>query len=264
MDPAVQAALTGGLVSTAGDLLGAGLSFGLGQAAAGQQWDKWKDSQTRGPLYRLIGLEEAGLNPILAAKGGLGGGGGGFTPTAVASGGGGLPLGSNATRAAKEIGLMRDQARGLRAARERDLAQTGLNRSATGVNQVLRRLRKWEADAAETRARITDIDHLVRQSTGAAEIMRAKRQLIEESAWKQVWEWMDQNPAVLGGKYIFGNPVSAATDVMREAGRLGSKTETVMEDRWSEDHRTGDVRTSGSKRTTTRGRKPRLNKLFRR
>lgn len=65
-------------------------SFGLGQSAQSKQWDKWKDSQTRGPLYKLIGLEQAGLNPILAAKGSLGAGGG-FAPSAVASGGQGGP-----------------------------------------------------------------------------------------------------------------------------------------------------------------------------
>lgn len=105
-----NAAMVGGGLSILGDLVGAGTSFGLGQMAVGQQWDKWKDSQTRGPQYRMIGLRKAGLNPILAARGGLGGaGGGGFSPSAVASGGGGLPLGSNALRASKEIALLSKQ-----------------------------------------------------------------------------------------------------------------------------------------------------------
>ena len=70
MDPGTASLLiAGGAVSSAS-------SFGFGQAAAGKSWDKWKDSQTRGPTYRLIGLNKAGLNPILAAKNSLGGAGG--------------------------------------------------------------------------------------------------------------------------------------------------------------------------------------------
>ena len=67
MDPGTAAlVIGGGAISNA-------TNFGLAQSAAGRSWDKWKDSQTRGPTYRLIGLEKAGLNPILAAKGALGG-----------------------------------------------------------------------------------------------------------------------------------------------------------------------------------------------
>lgn len=59
----------GGLMQgpTARALMGAGISHHFGQKSAAQAWDKWKDSLTRGPKYRMIGLRNAGLNPVLAA-----------------------------------------------------------------------------------------------------------------------------------------------------------------------------------------------------
>lgn len=137
-------ALGGPLGALGGALVGSLMSFGLGQSAQSRQWDKWKDAQTRGPLYRMIGLEEAGLNPIIAAKGGLGAGGGGFTPTPVASGGGGISLGSDLPRAARErklqnnqIRLIRKQANAADAAANFNNAQADLSvvRSANEANQ---------------------------------------------------------------------------------------------------------------------------------
>lgn len=58
------------------------------QMTNSKSWDRWKNAQTRGYLYKQIGLKEAGLNPILAASGGLGLGSGGL-PTSVAGGAGG-------------------------------------------------------------------------------------------------------------------------------------------------------------------------------
>lgn len=59
--------MQGGLTSTGRALIGAGVSHYFGQKSAAQAWDKWKDSLTRGPKYRMIGLRNAGLNPVLAA-----------------------------------------------------------------------------------------------------------------------------------------------------------------------------------------------------
>lgn len=49
--------------------------WGLNAMSASKAWDRWKNSQTRGPTYAMSGLRKAGLNPILAA------GAGGFSGT---------------------------------------------------------------------------------------------------------------------------------------------------------------------------------------
>lgn len=56
-----------------GGLIGQGLSFGLNQISASKAHDRAKNMMTRGPGYRMEGLRAAGLNPILAASGGLSG-----------------------------------------------------------------------------------------------------------------------------------------------------------------------------------------------
>lgn len=49
-----------------------GFGFAGSNWQASKSWDRWKDSQTRGPTYATIGLEKAGINRILAAGGGIG------------------------------------------------------------------------------------------------------------------------------------------------------------------------------------------------
>lgn len=59
--------LAGGAALGAGaGAVGSLVQYGLNASAASKSWDKWKDSQTRGPLYQRIGLEKAGFNPALA------------------------------------------------------------------------------------------------------------------------------------------------------------------------------------------------------
>jgi len=48
-------------------------SWGLNAKSASMSWDRWKNSQTRGPTYAMQGLRKAGLNPILAAGRGFSG-----------------------------------------------------------------------------------------------------------------------------------------------------------------------------------------------
>ena len=55
------------------DLITQGLGAAYAAAAASKAHDRQKNFITRGPTYQMIGLQEAGLNPILAAKGGFGG-----------------------------------------------------------------------------------------------------------------------------------------------------------------------------------------------
>lgn len=51
--------------------IGQSIGFGIGRAQMGDSWDQWKRGLKKGPTYRMEGLRRAGLNPILAAAGGL-------------------------------------------------------------------------------------------------------------------------------------------------------------------------------------------------
>lgn len=74
--------------------VGSSIDYGIGKAAAGDAYNYWKKGLKRGPSYRAIGLERAGINRIIAAGGGIeasqaqsllqkpgGGGGGSYDPT---------------------------------------------------------------------------------------------------------------------------------------------------------------------------------------
>lgn len=161
----------GGLAAL--DFAGMGASFGFGQAAQGRQWDKWKDSQTRGPLYKLIGLEQAGLNPILAAKGGLGGAGG-FTGSAVASGG---QAGSSGAKFMEQ--LQRSplyKAETLRAgaqARQSD-ATAGREHSQAALNNAQNNLVNTNALVAEYQATLSALEAEAKKWETDARIGRAQ------------------------------------------------------------------------------------------
>jgi len=115
-------------------------SFGYGQMAASRAWDKWKDSLTRGPEYRMIGLRSAGLNPILAA-------GNPSAPlafNAMGATGGSQPPPMDLARQAKgpnERRLLTEQAKTQeqlqstgREIEAREVAQRGLIESQTAAN----------------------------------------------------------------------------------------------------------------------------------
>lgn len=67
--------LGAGLGSFASDVALMGVQSAFNQQAAGMAWDRQKNLMTRGPTYAMQGLREAGLNPILAASGGIKGAG---------------------------------------------------------------------------------------------------------------------------------------------------------------------------------------------
>jgi len=52
--------------------IGQSIGYGISKAQLGDSYNQWKKSLKRGPRYRMIGLERAGINPILAAGGGVG------------------------------------------------------------------------------------------------------------------------------------------------------------------------------------------------
>lgn len=48
------------------DAANSGVQYGANKKAAGDSWDRYKNSLTRGPGYMRQGLEAAGFNPLLA------------------------------------------------------------------------------------------------------------------------------------------------------------------------------------------------------
>lgn len=66
-----------------GDMMSQTASFLGNKAAAGEAYDRWKNMQTRGPGYMMQGLRAAGINPILAAGGGIKAGASGRPPQAA-------------------------------------------------------------------------------------------------------------------------------------------------------------------------------------
>lgn len=110
----------GGIIGGLAGLIGTGLTTGLSVAESRRAWDKQKDWATRGPTYQMQGLRAAGLNPILAAGGGLGG----ASASSIAQ----APIGdfasalTNSARTGVGIGRERIEKDILKA--ERDLRQT--------------------------------------------------------------------------------------------------------------------------------------------
>lgn len=65
--------------------------FGQSQVTASKAWDRYKDSVTRGPTWMAKGLEDAGINRILAGGGFGAGMNSAKTVQAHASGSGAMP-----------------------------------------------------------------------------------------------------------------------------------------------------------------------------
>lgn len=140
---------------------GSAISYGFGRKAANDQWDRQKDAWVKGPSYQVMGLRRAGLNPILAAKGGLGGGG--FSPSAVASGGQG---GFSGTQA--------------RANRIKDkLADAQIADLAASVNAKNAAARASDAQADFTRANVPSIQSNIDKN---AQFIRESREKIKKLA----------------------------------------------------------------------------------
>lgn len=184
------------------NLLGGAASFGFGQAAVGKSWDKWKDSQTRGFKYKMIGLRKAGLNPILAAQGGLGGGSGGFAPPAQASGGTGLPIGTDAVKAYQQSRLQKSQRQLMGA--QANLATQNKAQSRAATARELRTGQLLATQNAKTAAeRDTALFNAqARSATSAAEIQEA-------DVRSNVAAFYKRNPNVAVAKDLAGAASSA-------------------------------------------------------
>lgn len=51
--------------------IGQSIGYGISKSQLGDSYNIWKKSLKRGPSYRAIGLERAGINRIIAAGGGI-------------------------------------------------------------------------------------------------------------------------------------------------------------------------------------------------
>lgn len=51
--------------------IGQSIGYGISKSQLGDSYNIWKKSLKRGPTYRAIGLERAGINRIIAAGGGI-------------------------------------------------------------------------------------------------------------------------------------------------------------------------------------------------
>jgi len=87
--------------------IGQSIGYAISAQTASDDWDRWKKSLLRGPKYRMLGLERAGLNPILAVQGGLGVGAPSVQPLGGRGGGGGSPGGTNPEVAHSQANLAR-------------------------------------------------------------------------------------------------------------------------------------------------------------
>ncbi len=76
-------------IGAAGSHVDQGISYGLNKMSASTSWDRQKKLIKRGYKWNMQGLERAGLNPILAAGGGISAGGAGSAQMAHAVKGGG-------------------------------------------------------------------------------------------------------------------------------------------------------------------------------
>lgn len=52
--------------------VGSSIGYGISKAQLDDSYNNWRKSLRRGPTYRMQGLRAAGINPILAAGGGIG------------------------------------------------------------------------------------------------------------------------------------------------------------------------------------------------
>lgn len=71
----------GSLAQLGNDLINQSVGYAISAKSASDDWDRYKNSITRGFQYKMEGLKNAGLNPIMAVQGGLGVGAPGLPKT---------------------------------------------------------------------------------------------------------------------------------------------------------------------------------------
>ena len=193
-----------GAGSFALDVAGMGISYGLGQAAANAAWDRQKDAWVKGPGYRMLGLEKAGLNPILAAKGSLGGGGTSIPP--VASGGAGGASGAKAVDAAMRNPLFKAQVDQVEGSADLTRAQAEAIRAKLPLEKT-----KLTAEADQIGAQMKLTEEQTKKLKEETELIRASlpRASTLENFWSVIApdgksEGVDYTAALLGAVSIGG------------------------------------------------------------
>lgn len=128
--------------SAAGSLLGAGPSYGFNAMGASLAFDRQKKMIIRGPTWAVKGLKRAGLNPILAASGGLKIGGAGDAKQAHAA------QNSNAGLAGAQGLLLGEQSSAANAAAAHSNAQADIVRAGQPRADALRAFYQTERGRA--------------------------------------------------------------------------------------------------------------------
>lgn len=121
--------------TAAGSFLGAGPSYGFNAMGASLAFDRQKKLIKRGPTWAMIGLRNAGLNPILAASGGLKIGGPGSAQMAHAA-----KNEANAPLAAIQANMLSAQTSAADAAASHSNAQADIVRAGQPRADYLREL----------------------------------------------------------------------------------------------------------------------------
>lgn len=160
---------TGAMLGMMGDAVGAAYSAKESRLASKRAWRYYKRSLTQGPSFRVEGLRQAGLNPILAATGGFPGAGAtipampGRPPDFAGSARAGAEAQRVSRRTNAEVGLLRDQAGQARAAASYQNAQEATQRyvQAELSSRAAGNLVNAARSAAETRKTIAEIPGVV-------------------------------------------------------------------------------------------------------
>lgn len=129
------------------DLINQSVGYAISAKSASDDWDRYKNSITRGFQYKMEGLSNAGLNPILAAAGGLGAGAPSLPKTGPTRTGGSVdnPAVAASTVAAQRASaaastssaqLLEDQAAGVRYENIYKAGLAGFWESPEGVRAI--------------------------------------------------------------------------------------------------------------------------------
>lgn len=153
------------------ELGGAALGANFSARAAKASYERQKNLLMYGPTLRMRGLRKAGLNPILAASGGLGGGG---QPSAAAV----APSRGPSVAGAASAALTRAQARVMQ-------SQVEANNALVGKHQA-------DADFARQRTMLTSLDvpaaavrsMYARTPEGMETIVRGVRNASDPNQWQ--------------------------------------------------------------------------------